>query len=125
VGNYSSSQQQWRKQIVWGLVLILVGAVFLLDRLGFLDIHDMWQYWPLLLVFVGLTRMIAAESPGEFTGGLWTVFIGGWLFAVFDDRFDFTLRNSWPLLLIGGGLIMVIKPFLEKRALEKKGQSHE
>ena len=64
-------------------------------------------------------------TPGEFTSGLWMVFIGTWLFAVFDHRFDLTFRNSWPLLLIGGGLIMVIKPFLEKRALQKKGISHE
>lgn len=120
-----SSTNQWRQQVVWGLVLIAVGAVFLLDRLGYLNIHEMWQYWPLLIVFIGLTRMIASPTPGEFTGGLWLVFIGGWLFAVFDDSFDLSVRNSWPLLLIGGGIIMVIKPFLEKRALDKKGISHE
>ena len=120
-----SSPNQWRQQVVWGLVLIVVGAVFLLDRLDFLNIHDMWQYWPLLIVFVGLARMIASPTAREFTGGLWTVFVGVWLFVVFDDRFDLTFRNSWPLLLIVGGIIMVIKPFLEKRELEKKGISHE
>lgn len=116
---------QWRKQVVWGLVLIAVGAVFLLDRLNIVDIHDLWQYWPLFLVVIGLSKMIASPTPSELTSGLWLVFIGSWLFVVFDNSFDITFRNSWPVLLIGGGIVMVIKPLLEKRAMQKKGNSHE
>lgn len=121
----NESNYQWRKQIVWGLVLIAIGAVFLLDRLDILDIHDLWHYWPLILVFIGFTRMIASPTPGDLSGGLWMVIVGTWLFAVFDDRFDITFRNSWPLLLIGGGIVMVIKPLLERRASAKKGIGHE
>lgn len=121
----NDSSIQWRKQIVWGMVLIAIGGLFLLDRLGFLEVRDLWHYWPLILVFIGLTRMIGSPTPGEFAGGLWMVFIGSWLFAVFDDAFDLTFRNSWPLLLIGGGIVMVIKPLMERRAAAKKGISHE
>lgn len=121
----NDTSYEWRKQVVWGLVLIAIGAIFLLDRLNFLDIHDLWQYWPLVLVFIGLTRMIGSPTPSEFTGGLWLVFIGTWLFVVFNNAFDVSFRNSWPVLLIGGGIVMVVKPLLEKRASQKKGNSHE
>jgi len=44
-----------RKNRGWfGYFLILLGVVFLLDNLGFIVIRQIWNYWPLLLVFIGL-----------------------------------------------------------------------
>lgn len=39
----------------WGIVLVVVGAVFLLQNLFDVDIFDhIWQFWPVALIVWGL-----------------------------------------------------------------------
>ena len=104
-----------RKQVMWGLVLIAVGVIFLLDRMGIADLRELWHYWPLLIVAAGINQTIGYPSAREFSNGLWTVFIGLWLFAVFEGILGLTLRNSWPLFLLMAGLQMVLRPVIDRR----------
>ena len=104
-----------RKQMMWGLVLIGVGLIFLLDRMDILDASSVWHYWPLLLVVVGINQTIGYPSANEFKTGLWTIFIGLWLFAVFEGLFGLTFRNSWPLVLLMAGVQLVLAPLIARR----------
>lgn len=117
---------RWRKQIVWGLLLIVLGSVVLLDRMDYIDAQEYWHYAPLLLVVVGINQTIGYPSPKEFGNGLWTIFTGLWLFAVFEHAFGLTFRNSWPLFILMWGVKMVLDPFIARRfAANRGGQHHE
>lgn len=113
-----------RKQMMWGLVLIVVGVVVLLDRFDVLDIHDIWHYWPLLLVVAGINQTIGYPSAKEFTNGLWTVFTGLWLFAVFEGFLGLTFRNSWPLFILMWGVQLVLRPVIARRFPSAKEKDH-
>ena len=113
-----------RKQMMWGLVLIVVGLVFLLDRMGIVDAVELWHYWPLLLVVAGINQTIGYPSAREFTNGLWLVFIGLWLFAVFEGFFGLTFRNSWPLFILMWGLQLVLAPVISRRFPSAKEKDH-
>ncbi|MDB5792512.1 MAG: hypothetical protein JWQ80_2536 [Massilia sp.] len=104
-----------RKQVMWGLVLIVVGVIFLLDRMELVDVRSLWHYSPLLIVAAGINQTIGYPSAREFSSGLWTVFIGLWLFAVFQGLLGLTFRNSWPLFLLMWGLQMVLSPVINRR----------
>lgn len=104
-----------RKQIMWGIVLIAVGLVFLLDRMDLVDLRSVWHYWPLLIVAAGINQTIGYPSAKEFSNGLWTVFIGLWLFAVFEGILGLTFRNSWPLFLLMWGLQLLLSPLINRR----------
>jgi uncharacterized membrane protein HdeD (DUF308 family) len=106
---------RWRKQVVWGLLLIIVGAVVLLDRLYYIDAGSFWHYWPLLLVVVGINQTIGYPSVREFGNGLWTAFTGLWLFACFEHVFGLTFANSWPLFILAAGVKMVAQPLIARR----------
>ena len=111
----NDSSYHWRKQLMWGLVLIGFGIAFLLDRLGMFDISELWHYWPLLLVVIGVNKMIGYPTVKDFTSGLWLVFIGLWLFAVFDNVYGLTFYNGWPIPIIFAGIVMIIEPFIQRR----------
>ena len=111
----TDTSYQWRKQLMWGLVLIGFGVAFLLDRMGMFDISELWHYWPLLLLVIGINKMIGYPTAKDFTSGLWTTFIGLWLFAVFDNMFGLTWRNAWPIPIIFAGVVMIIEPFITRR----------
>jgi len=69
-----------RRSIVGALILIVIGALFLYSNLN--PAFDPWplvsQYWPLLLVFIGLGKLwdyYRFRQNPEATGGRW--FSGG------------------------------------------------
>jgi hypothetical protein len=118
----------WRKQLMWGLLLIGLGGALLLDQLDILDIRDLWHYWPLILIVIGINKMIGYPTAQDFTSGLWICFIGIWLFANFEHLFGMTFRNSWPYLIIAWGITLVLKPFIRERFAvnaPNKESSHE
>lgn len=111
----TASSYHWRKQLMWGLLLIGFGVAFLLDRFDMFDIRDLWHYWPLLLVVIGINKMIGFPTARDFTSGLWTTFIGLWLFAIFEDMFGLTFFNAWPIPIIFCGITMILEPFIKTR----------
>ncbi len=69
--------QRKRDSLVWGIILIALGGVFLLDRLG-MDIWDfVWKFWPVILIVWGASKLLAglkgrtpegpskSETPGR------------------------------------------------------------
>lgn len=106
---------EWRRQLMWGLVLIGIGVAFFLDRHDLFDIYNVWHYWPLVLVVIGINKMIGYPTAKHFSSGLWLVFVGLWIFATFENMFGLTWRNSWPILIILWGVTLVIEPFIQQR----------
>ncbi|MEO7493509.1 MAG: DUF5668 domain-containing protein [Massilia sp.] len=115
----------WRRQLMWGLLLVGFGTAFLLDRLGLFDIDELWHYWPLLLVVVGINEMIGYPTSRQFAGGFATTCVGLWLFACYEGVFGLSFSNSWPFLLIAWGLKLVIEPLVRARFAENKESDHE
>lgn len=45
-----------RQSRIFGVILILVGGLFLLPRFGVdIDVGEIWRYWPVLLIIAGLS----------------------------------------------------------------------
>lgn len=57
-------EAHWRRQTAWGVVwamlLIAAGVILLLDRLGMVEVRDLWQLWPLGLIALGIGRLVDA-----------------------------------------------------------------
>lgn len=50
-----------KKGLLWPLLLIFVGLYLLADNLGVLPreyLSSLWQYWPVLLVVIGVSMII-------------------------------------------------------------------
>lgn len=113
----------WRRQRLTGLILICTGAAFFLDQLGFISLVDLWRYWPLTLVVIGAARMIDAPTARGVSSGLWTMFIGAWLYGNFEGWFGMDFSNSWPFLLIGWGVILLLVPVFQRQQADNRNPS--
>ena len=111
----SEASYHLRRQVLWGLLLVGLGVAFLLDQMDIVEIESLWHYAPLLLVVIGINQTIGYPSGREFANGLWTVFIGLYLFAVLEGMFGLTFRNSWPLFIIISGITMAVRPIAERK----------
>ena len=103
--------RDYQGRIFSGLLIILIGVLFLLGNLGKLDIGEVFStYWPLILVFIGLWHLIAHEF--RRTGfAVILILIGAFFMLVNLD----VIRGRvwiyfWPLLIIAVGLWLIFKP---------------
>ncbi len=48
--------------LVWGVVLLVVGVVFLLNNFGYLPVGLWDQWWPLLLIAVGVVLLLRRST---------------------------------------------------------------
>jgi hypothetical protein len=103
------------KGVVWGVFLIAVGAAFLLDNLGMLELPAIWNLWPIVLVVIGVNYFLTG-MPGSGTTFL---LLGAWFFAVIFDWGGLTYANSWPLALVSLGIGTVIAALTGEQQRER------
>jgi len=97
--------------------LIVAGTLLFLGNLGVLPVRDVWSYWPLLIVGVGILKIsnaseISQRLLGLLIAGFGVVFLLVSLGVIPIHSHD----NSWPIsmMLIAFGMAMLIK-VLDKR----------
>ena len=95
--------------LIFGLAIIAIGVLFLLDNFGF-PVGFVWHYWPVILIAIGLAKLVdSRDTPGR-TGGAIIMIIGIVLIA---DQIHIPFLNNvslwslWPLALIAFGVIML------------------
>ena len=111
-------------RILFGAAIMVIGLIFLMDRLQLFGAETIAVYWPVLLVAYGLARIALPSRPGAETGGLW-IALFGWLLML--DRLDIApMRESWPTFLIVGGLMVVFRAlgWLPSHRRLRDGQRH-
>jgi len=47
-------ERKERSQFGFGIIIVIVGILFLLNNLGILEMVEIQKFWPLLLVFLGI-----------------------------------------------------------------------
>jgi Domain of unknown function (DUF5668) len=94
-----------------GIFFLIIGVVLLLDNFDILSVGSIWQYWPVIIIAIGLGKFLDAQVAREYQKACWMLFIGGWLFISELHVFGLHYSNSWPILLIGVGIGMLWKSF--------------
>ncbi len=115
-----------RKQLLWGMTLIGVGTLFLFERLGLLELEldQLWHYWPLILVALGVNKLLPPTSPKHILGGLWLIYFAAWYYVSFEQLWGMSFGATWPFLLIGWGAGLVLEPALNRHFAAKEHE-HE
>jgi len=94
-------------RIVFGVLVVTLGVLFLLDNLGFLYAEDILRYWPAGLIAIGVAVLSqAGRSGGRLAGVIW-IAVGGWLLAEELGLIRVHFWDFWPILLVllGGSII--------------------
>ena len=88
-----------------GLILVGIGALFLLDNLHIVHVSSWFAYWPVILIAIGLVKLVdSTHAGGRIAGGV-LMGVGGLFLG--DNMGYFRIEELWPLILIGIGLMML------------------
>ena len=92
-----------------GVVLMVVGALFLLDRADLMSMPQLWQFWPLFSIWIGLVQLI---KPDGGRRSIFLLLIGIWLQISTLELFGLDFSDSWPLAIIAVGASFVFDSLL-------------
>jgi hypothetical protein len=87
----------------FGVILITIGVLFLIDRQG---LYGFGQLWPVILLVIGTFQMVVPGDDGRRNfGGLWLLLVGG-IFLMHNFHV-LRISQSWPLFIVAGGLAVM------------------
>jgi LiaF transmembrane domain len=101
-----------QSRILAGLIIIVIGLSLLADRVVDWDVRFTSHMWPFILIAIGVVRAVdgAYGADGRRRRrmpGLWLIYLGSWGVINEFHVFGFNYGTSWPLLVVGAGLMIV------------------
>ncbi|MBS1766201.1 MAG: hypothetical protein JST05_02190 [Acidobacteria bacterium] len=98
--------------LVLGICVILFGLALTLDQLNVPHASFLVKLWPAILIALGAVKLRQCE--GFSGGGFALVLVGAFLLV--DQFAPGDLMDSfWPLLLVGVGVMLVLKSLKQRR----------
>jgi predicted membrane protein len=116
----NSFRPGYTKGLGFGLVLMLIGVVFLGLNFGIIpeSFRNTIISWQMLLIVIGIVQIFKQR----LISGVILIFVGGFfiipkLFPAFDGNF---IHVYWPLLLIGAGIVILLQRILGPKYFSEK-----
>jgi len=105
-----------RSPLLSGVLLMAAGIGLLMINLGYGIPPAVWDYWPLVLVGLGLVGLAAPSRHLNRSGAVWLIAVGTYCEISTLQLFGLTWASAWPIFVIAAGLSMIFR--LDARAGE-------
>lgn len=90
--------------LIWGGFIVLIGIVLLLDHLGVIDVPNLFQFWPTILIVAGLANL-CCQSNRLWS---WLLIAAGILLELNGLGYiRFGPGELWPALIIVVGVALI------------------
>jgi predicted membrane protein len=97
-------------QLFFGFFIIVLGVLYTLENLGILYAHDILRYWPILIAFFGVSRLVQSQTTGQKAWGVFWIIVGTFWFLDRLDILYFNIWDLWPLILVAIGFSLIWRP---------------
>ncbi|MCA1650321.1 MAG: hypothetical protein LC753_08580 [Acidobacteria bacterium] len=106
--------------VIIGLGVMALGVLILVDRNPWIDVRFPGNLWPFVLIVLGLLRLTDTGArpdgkPQRRGAGFWLLFVGCWGLVNEMHLFGLDYGTSWPLMIVGAGLLIVWRAFDDPR----------
>ncbi|MEO8349257.1 MAG: DUF5668 domain-containing protein [Acidobacteriota bacterium] len=103
---------------IFGVILISLGAIFILDNLGYVNAFRIWEYWPVVMIGFGLASLIAPKDAGDPAAGAIMTGVGTFFLLRKLDVIDWRFRDVWPLFLVLAGVALIARALTDRPKAE-------
>jgi predicted membrane protein len=104
--------------LVIGALVVAVGLFMLLDNLDIVHIHDIWQYWPVLLIVFGVSKVLDSRTSSGYLWGGVVALVGAFLLLDNLHYIYFNANLIWPLVIIAFGVSMLLRTVDRRKYLD-------
>lgn len=104
-----SERSRSAARFFFGAMLLCFGALLLADNLG-LDVPiRLWNFWPLVVIGLGLVKLLWPGDRDDRSGGFWTLIAGLYCAISVWRLFGLHWGTAWPIFLVATGLQIVFE----------------
>jgi len=96
-------------RLLVGLGILTFGILWMLDNLNVFDAEAVAQWWPVILVAIGLVRLL--DPSKSRTGSAVFIVLGTLLLLDIADFVDFEVDDLFPLVIVAVGGKLVYDAF--------------
>ncbi len=112
---------QPNNRVVLGAIIIGFGLLALVDNLHLFGMVDIFTFWPSVFIVVGILKIFQTQTRSGYIFGATLIALGVLFTLEHLGFFYFRMRDLWPLFLIGAGVLIVSKGWVEKGTGESEG----
>lgn len=105
-----------------GIVLLLVGVLSFTDYMEMVDLREIWRFWPVLLIFIGVSSEIDSLRQRKRGGGHIMIAVGVWMLVANHHFFGLTHRTAFPLGIAVVGLGIILHALVDAPVASKQGE---
>jgi len=107
-------KQDYRPKLTGGLILILLGVLFLLTEMDRISWADWWAYFLVGLGGIFLLEALLRAGSAEGRRGLGGRLVAGLILAIIGGAHLIGFEEWWPLVLIAVGIVVLVSAFFRK-----------
>jgi len=94
---------------VAGGTIAVTGVLLLLNNLHIVSVRELWTFWPLIPVVLGLAHIADSHSPFSLVWGGLAAAIGALLFLDNINLVTVDFSYIWPMIVVAFGITMFWK----------------
>jgi len=91
------------------VALIIIGTLFLLGNMNVLPSLNWFDFWPVILIVIGLMKLLEAPRRGSYLGGAVLFGLGAVFLTDNLHLLPFSAWAFWPLILIAIGAALLFE----------------
>ena len=107
-------------KLALGIVLLLVGLLSFTDYMDLVDLREIWRFWPVLLIFIGVSSEIDSLRQRKDGGGHLLAAIGVWMLVANHRFWGLNHRTAFPLAIAVVGLGVILHALVDAPVSAKK-----
>lgn len=94
-------------RVIFGLGIIFVGVILLLDKMGYHTGIDVWELWPVFVILVGFSLLARSAETRQTLSGTIIISIGVLFLLDNLDIIRYGIEDFWPIILILVGIMIL------------------
>jgi hypothetical protein len=105
-------------QLIFGICLLLLGAVLMAANLGFTIPINFRLHWPIPLILFGVVGLLFPSRHLGRVGGLWLLTSGLYNQTCISGWFGLDWGTAWPVFVIASGINVIMNRHQPKEATQ-------
>jgi len=101
-----------------GMLIIVFAVVILLQNLGLIPYINMWVFWPVFLILIGLSQVLRPSESRQLLSGSIFIIIGGLFLLSNMGIIYFGFRDLWPFILLIVGFAILRQAMIGSKSGE-------
>jgi len=104
--------------VVFAVVIITIGSLLFLDNIGLFHFSDIWRFWPVALIALGVSKLFDCRGVGGRVWACMWILVGTAFLLDHFGMWHVSWNTIWPLALIAFGITMLYNALERHRVPE-------